>query len=210
MRHRLWWFLHYQSLSWRRLLFGASPLVHLDLSPAFCTIKQHPSELCTCGELQSPADRDAHVATHAPECEWGKVMCHTCLGDGTCRECGGDGVRTKFDDDRFPQSQNDYTGSQERCTSFYFQYRCTKEQDHDDVHQTKGDDCTSYYWQRDAGIPVTIGQMIGDRYVSDHAHHCVFTARDLHYTTFCDHCGFTMEAHCEQCFASSFKPLVMP
>lgn len=46
----------------------------------------HPSLLCHCGDVMR-----AH-GKHRPECEWAKVMCRTCSGEGWCPECHGDGI----------------------------------------------------------------------------------------------------------------------
>lgn len=46
----------------------------------------HPSLKCRCGDVLPDE--------HAEGCEWAKVMCRTCEGDGHCPDCRGDGIST--------------------------------------------------------------------------------------------------------------------
>lgn len=73
-----------------RALFRRAPKEPLGLLPAG-EGEPHPSKLCRCVGIATDAHTIAHV-DHRPDCPWFKVMCRTCQGDGSCPDCGGDGI----------------------------------------------------------------------------------------------------------------------
>lgn len=105
IHHRIKWFLRHQVWSWQRLFSPSRPfdgggMICTDIPDAPGSHNRHPSESCNCesrfvmsqSSSADPSSGISQITGHYADCEWARVMCLQCHGNGYCRECGGDGT----------------------------------------------------------------------------------------------------------------------